>query len=94
MYATLLSLVYLPMLVLLAKMKNSNVHLKPLNVIHMSLLTSAIIEDVLIAYTNYLPILHLLGCSWYHNCQYNAFLRYIPAIHVCLSRGSPVIGSP
>ena len=41
-------------------MKNNNVHLKPLNVIHMSLLTSTVIEDVLImiVYTNYLPSVH------------------------------------
>ena len=59
-YASTLLLVYLPLLVLLAKMKNNNVHLKPLNVIHMSLLTFTIIEDVLImiVYTNYLPSVH------------------------------------
>ena len=56
-FASTLLLVYLPLLVLLAKIKNNNLHVRPLNIIHMSLLTSTILEDILLmyVYANYLP---------------------------------------
>ena len=59
-FASIHLLVYLPLLVLLAKMRSKNVHTKPLNVIHISLLASTIIEDILNMnlYVGYLPSMH------------------------------------
>ena len=84
-------LVYLPLLVLLAKMKMSNAHLRPLNLIHMSLLASTIIEDILLMtiYTNYFPSMHryctcsdLLGTALGSILQF--FTVYRPVIFACL----------
>ena len=59
-FASIHLLVYLPLLVLLAKMRSKNVHAKPLNVIHILLLASTIIEDILNMnlYVGYLPSMH------------------------------------
>ena len=59
-FASIHLLVYLPLLVLLAKMRSKDLHIMPLNLIHMSLLASTIIEDILvmIIFAGYLPSVH------------------------------------
>jgi hypothetical protein len=83
--------IYLPLLVLLAKTRNNNVHLRPLNIIHMSLLASAIIEDMLLAivYTSYLPSIHrfcicsdVIGTTLAGVLVF--FIVYRPAMFACL----------